>query len=68
MKSYRNVDAVTSNKNNFRDNIGKIKWKGKEQRKKKKKKKKRNTLEKHSLGFKSLILLSFQEMKEKKCG
>lgn len=25
MKSYRNVDAVTSNKNNFRDNIGKIK-------------------------------------------
>lgn len=41
MKSYRNVDAVASNKNNFRDNIGgKIK-KRKEQRKKKKKKKRK---------------------------
>lgn len=36
MKSYRNVDAVASDKNNFRDNIGKKKRK--EQRKKKKRK------------------------------
>lgn len=27
MKSYRNVDAVASDKNNFRDNIGKKKEK-----------------------------------------
>ena len=32
MKSYRNVDAVASDKNNFRDNIGKKREKNKELR------------------------------------
>lgn len=49
--------------NNFRDNIGK------RERKEQRKKKKRNKLEKHSLVFKSLMLLiDSQEMKEKNVG
>lgn len=63
MKSYRNVDAVASDKNNFRDNIEKKREKNKER------KRKGNKLEKHSLVFKSLMLLiDSQEMKEKNVG
>lgn len=65
MKSYRNVDAVASDKNNFRDNIGKKK----KREKNKERKRKGNKLEKHSLVFKSLMLLiDSQEMKEKNVG
>ena len=40
IKSYRNVDAVASNKNNFRDNIGKKNFKKKRTKKEKKEKEK----------------------------
>ena len=62
MKSYRNVDAVASDKNNFRDNIGKKREKNKER------KRKGNKWEKQSCIQESDATDWFSGNEREKCG